>query len=150
MLATRLLSENKPTLLSGTENGRDPFFSPDGQWIGFFADGKMKKISVQGGAAVTLCDAPGLRGGSFCTVTHGSRLRTRLYQVRWTEDVSVSGALERPQGRGGDVLARIDVVGPQGIAGRLRVRWREGVAEAHAVVRGSLGGKVVNATMSAP
>ena len=58
MLATRLLDETKPTLLSGTENGRDPFFSPDGKWIGFFADGKMKKISVQGGAPVVLCDAP--------------------------------------------------------------------------------------------
>ena len=52
MLATRLLSEAKPVLLSGTEDGNDPFFSPDGQWIGFFAGGKMKKISVQGGAPV--------------------------------------------------------------------------------------------------
>jgi Tol biopolymer transport system component/predicted Ser/Thr protein kinase len=62
VLATRLLSETKPTLLSGTENGGDPFFSPDGKWIGFFANGKMKKISVQGGAPVVLCDAPYARG----------------------------------------------------------------------------------------
>ena len=48
-LATRLLDQAKATLLPGTENAADPFFSPDGQWIGFFADGKMKKISVQGG-----------------------------------------------------------------------------------------------------
>jgi len=42
------------------------FFSADGQWIGFFADGKLKKIPVQGGAPVTLCDVPGLpRGGSW-------------------------------------------------------------------------------------
>ncbi len=65
MLATRLLSETKPALLSGTENGRDPFFSPDGKWIGFFADGKMKKISVQGGAPVVLCDAPNARGANW-------------------------------------------------------------------------------------
>jgi Tol biopolymer transport system component len=65
MLATRLLDETKPSLLSGTANGTDPFFSPDGQWIGFFADGKMKKISVQGGAPVTLCDAPDARGASW-------------------------------------------------------------------------------------
>jgi Tol biopolymer transport system component len=45
-LATRLLDQSKETLLSGTENGRDPFFSPDGQWVGYFASGKMKKISV--------------------------------------------------------------------------------------------------------
>ena len=61
----RSLDQLQATALSGTENARDPFFSPDGQWIGFFADGKLKKISVQGGAAVTLCDAPDDRGGSW-------------------------------------------------------------------------------------
>jgi Tol biopolymer transport system component len=64
-LATRLLDQANPTLLAGTENATDPFFSPDGQWIGFFADNKMKKISVAGGAALTLCDAPGARGASW-------------------------------------------------------------------------------------
>ena len=51
--------------MAGTEGGSDPFFSPDGQWIGFFADGKLKKIAVQGGAPVTLCDAVLPRGGSW-------------------------------------------------------------------------------------
>jgi Tol biopolymer transport system component len=64
-LATRPLDQAQATLLAGTENAADPFFSPDGQWIGFFADGKMKKISVQGGAAVALCDAPGPSGASW-------------------------------------------------------------------------------------
>ncbi len=64
-LATRLLDQANPTLLAGTEGASDPFFSPDGQWIGFFAGGKMKKLSVQGGAAVTLCDAPNGRGASW-------------------------------------------------------------------------------------
>ena len=64
-LATRLLDQMTATPLPGTTNAADPFFSPDGQWIGFFADGKLKKISVLGGAAVTLCDAQGLRGGSW-------------------------------------------------------------------------------------
>jgi Tol biopolymer transport system component len=61
----RSLDQLQATALSGTENARDPFISPDGQWIGFFADGKLKKISVQGGAVVTLCDAPDDRGGSW-------------------------------------------------------------------------------------
>jgi serine/threonine-protein kinase len=61
----RSLDALQATELSGTENARDPFFSPDSQWIGFFADGKLKKISVQGGPAVTLCDAPIDRGGSW-------------------------------------------------------------------------------------
>jgi Protein kinase domain/WD40-like Beta Propeller Repeat len=61
----RSLDQLQATVLSGTENARDPFFSPDGQWLGFFADGKLKKVSVQGGAAVTLCDVPNDRGGSW-------------------------------------------------------------------------------------
>ncbi len=64
-LATRLLDQVNPTLLPGTEGATDPFFSPDNQWIGFFADGRMKKISVEGGAAVALCDAPNARGASW-------------------------------------------------------------------------------------
>jgi serine/threonine protein kinase len=61
----RSLDQLQATVLSGTENARDPFFSPNGQWVGFFADSKLKKISVQGGAAVTLCDVPDDRGGSW-------------------------------------------------------------------------------------
>jgi Tol biopolymer transport system component len=61
----RSLDQLQATELSGTENPRDPFFSPDSQWIGFFADGKLKKISVQGGLAVTLCDVSNDRGGSW-------------------------------------------------------------------------------------
>jgi serine/threonine-protein kinase len=61
----RALGQAQATLLAGTEGARDPFFSPDGQWIGFFADGKLKKIAREGGAAVTLCDAPRDGGGSW-------------------------------------------------------------------------------------
>ncbi len=64
-LYTRLLHQSKMTLLAGTENSGNPFFSPDGQWIGFHADGKLKKISVDGGAAVTICDVAALRGASW-------------------------------------------------------------------------------------
>jgi serine/threonine-protein kinase len=64
-LATRLLNQTGYTLLPGTENASDPFFSPDGEWIGFFADSKMKKIPVDGGLAVTLVDGVGNRGASW-------------------------------------------------------------------------------------
>jgi Tol biopolymer transport system component/predicted Ser/Thr protein kinase len=64
-LHTRLLQQNQVTPLAGTENASFPFFSPDGEWIGFFADGKLKKISVEGGAAVALCDAPDPDGASW-------------------------------------------------------------------------------------
>ncbi len=42
--------------IAGTEDAVSAFFSPDGQWIGFFTHDKMKKVSVQGGPSVTLCD----------------------------------------------------------------------------------------------
>jgi eukaryotic-like serine/threonine-protein kinase len=50
----RSLDQLQAAALPGTENALDPFFSPDGQWLGFFADNKLKKISVQGGGAVPL------------------------------------------------------------------------------------------------
>jgi serine/threonine-protein kinase len=53
-LATRLLDQAEPTLLEGSEFGREPFLSPDGHWIGFFTNGKLLKIPSQGGAAITL------------------------------------------------------------------------------------------------
>jgi serine/threonine-protein kinase len=64
-LHTRLLHQSQVVPLAGTENAHGPFFSPAGDWIGFFADGKLKKIAVEGGAAVTLCDAPLGNGGSW-------------------------------------------------------------------------------------
>ncbi|HYL34460.1 MAG TPA: winged helix-turn-helix domain-containing protein [Bryobacteraceae bacterium] len=62
---TRLLRDNQLTPLAGTENAFSPFFSPDGQWIGFFADRKLKKIPFLGGGAVTLSDAPTPGGASW-------------------------------------------------------------------------------------
>jgi Tol biopolymer transport system component/predicted Ser/Thr protein kinase len=49
----------------GTEGAVSPFFSPDGQWLGFFADRKLKKVSVSGGAALTLSDVGTPRGASW-------------------------------------------------------------------------------------
>jgi len=51
--------------IPGTEGAIEPFFSPDGQWLGFFADGKLKKVSVSGGAALAIGKAPQPRGASW-------------------------------------------------------------------------------------
>jgi Tol biopolymer transport system component len=64
-LSTRRLNQPNATELAGTQGAYAPFFSPDGQWVAFFAQGKLKKISVEGGAAITLCDAANGRGGSW-------------------------------------------------------------------------------------
>jgi eukaryotic-like serine/threonine-protein kinase len=45
--------------IPGTEGATDPFFSPDGQWLGFFAGDELKKISVRGGVAQTLTSGVG-------------------------------------------------------------------------------------------
>ncbi|MCH8267337.1 MAG: serine/threonine-protein kinase [Acidobacteria bacterium] len=66
-LYLRPMDSLEARLISGTEGAISPFFSPDGQWVGFFAEGKLKKVSVSGGAVLTLCDAPGSRGGSWGT-----------------------------------------------------------------------------------
>jgi Tol biopolymer transport system component/predicted Ser/Thr protein kinase len=116
-LHTRLLHQSQLTALAGTENAGTPFFSPNGQWIGFGADGKLKKISVEGGAPVTLCDAPNLRGAS------------------WGDDgsivaaLSVTGGLSRVSSDGG-TPAEVTKLTP----GERTHRWPQVVPGSEAVV----------------
>jgi serine/threonine-protein kinase len=63
-LATRTLDQREFVPLPGTESGREPFFSSDGQWIGFFALGHLAKISVKGGAPITLSSTGGFGPGA--------------------------------------------------------------------------------------
>ncbi len=51
--------------LPGTEGAAFPFWSPDDQFIGFFADGKLKKVRVTGGIVEALCPAKGIAGGTW-------------------------------------------------------------------------------------
>jgi serine/threonine-protein kinase len=51
--------------VAGTEGGISPFLSPDGRWIGFWEGGKLKKVSVNGGVPVTLCDAANTFGADW-------------------------------------------------------------------------------------
>jgi serine/threonine-protein kinase len=52
--------------LPGTKDASQPFFSPDGQSIGFFSGGKLKTLFLDGGRPKTLCDAPTFGGGTWC------------------------------------------------------------------------------------
>jgi serine/threonine-protein kinase len=52
-------------LIPGSEGGVLPFFSPNGEWLGYFADAKLKKWRLAGGPPVVLCNAPGGRGGTW-------------------------------------------------------------------------------------
>ncbi len=62
-LSVRRLDQQASTSLLA--EGVFPFFSPDGRWIGFFANGVMKKVPAEGGASVVLCEAPDPRGGTW-------------------------------------------------------------------------------------
>jgi serine/threonine-protein kinase len=58
----RRLDSLNATPLAGTDDATDPFFSPGGEWVGFFAGGKLRKVPVSGGAAVALADVNTPRG----------------------------------------------------------------------------------------
>jgi Tol biopolymer transport system component len=87
-LFTRRLDQPNTIELAGTQGAYEPFFSPDGEWVAFFSPGKLQKISVDGGSAITLCNANNARGGS------------------WGEDGNIIAALNTNGG-----LSRIPSVG---------------------------------------
>jgi len=57
-LFLRPLDELSARPIPATEGASTPFFSPDGRWLAFYADGLLKKVSVAGGVPLTICDAP--------------------------------------------------------------------------------------------
>ena len=65
-LYVRDLSALEPRTIVNTEGARQPFFSPDGDAIGFFADGALKRVNVEGGAPLQICNVPTTSlGGSW-------------------------------------------------------------------------------------
>ncbi len=106
-LFTRRLHQEKAVELAGTDGAFAPFFSPDGQWVAFGSSGKLRKISVEGGAVIALCDSFLFRGGA------------------WGEDHTIIAALTSNRG----ALSRIPDAGgtPQPLtelaAGEITHRW---------------------------
>ena len=87
-LYARELSSFEGKLLPGTEGAREPFFSPDSAWLGFMAEGKLKKIPVDGGSAIVLCEAPESDGAVWLPDD------TIVFNADWKEGlrrVSVAG-----------------------------------------------------------
>ena len=64
-LLVRSLDSVELRALEGTEGATYPFWSPDSRYIGFFAQGKLKKVPLAGGPAQSLCDARDGRGGTW-------------------------------------------------------------------------------------
>ena len=64
-LYLRAMDEIDATPIPRTAGAIEPFFSPDGEWIGFWADGQLKKVSATGGVPVTLCETSEYYGASW-------------------------------------------------------------------------------------
>jgi len=92
----------------------------------------------------------GLRGGSFRVVNDPSTIHVTLTELRWTEDLAVSGKIDKPMTRTGTVRASLQLAGPGGLSGELNVEWPEGMAGSSASIRGTLGGAAVHARTPAP
>lgn len=109
-LYLRPLDRLEPQPLPGSANATSPFFSADGQWVGFFADGKLKKVSVHGGEATTLCDAPINRSGTWGT------------DSTITFAPTLFGGLMRVSAAGGSPE---NLTAPDGSKDELSYRWPE-------------------------
>ena len=64
-LFLRPLADSTAQLVPGSDGASTPFFSPDGAWIGFFADGKLKKVPRTGGAPSVVTDAASAEAGAW-------------------------------------------------------------------------------------
>ena len=102
----RAMDRIEATPIRGTEGATEPFFSPDGQWLGFWADRQLKKVALTGGAPITL-----------------SELAVAPFGVSWASDdtiwFSLGGVLRVP-GSGGtpEVIIPAEVTGrPQLLPG---------------------------------
>jgi predicted Ser/Thr protein kinase len=83
-LYIRRLDQLAATPVPGTEGAEAPCFSPDAQWLAFFADGKLKKVPVTGAGVVTLADAPHPRGAWWSedgTIVYAPHFRMGLMRV---------------------------------------------------------------------
>ena len=135
-LATRRLDQSQLSLLTGTEQAASPFFSPDGQWIAFFADGKLKKIPTEGGAPVNLCEAD----------THAAGRASMYYPAgSWGEDGNIIAALNVADG-----LSRVpagggepELLGMKGEAEEV-FRWPQVLPGGEAVLFSSARGDYEN------
>jgi Tol biopolymer transport system component len=106
-LYLRPLNQQTATPIPGTEDAVQPFFSPDGQWIGFFANGKMRKVSLHGGPATPLCDAPIPHGANWVsdgTIIYAPNLGSGLMRI--PSAGGTSQMLTTPDGQGQELSHR--------------------------------------------
>jgi serine/threonine-protein kinase len=121
-LYTRALGELDVMPIPGTEDAVSPFFSPDGNWVGFGADDELRKVSLAGGRPQTLCAARGLLGaswGSMNSIVFSSAGDTGLQRV--SADGGVPVRLTMPSANRGEIVQRA----PQLLPGEKAVLFSE-------------------------
>ncbi|MBI2535514.1 MAG: PD40 domain-containing protein [Gemmatimonadetes bacterium] len=64
-LFLRALDQFEPRAIPGTRGGARPFFSPDGQWLGFYGDGSLRKVAIAGGPPITIAAVPEPSGAAW-------------------------------------------------------------------------------------
>ena len=112
-LVQRPLDAAEGTAIPGTEGADAPFFSPDGQWVGFWAEGKIKKVSLAGGMPVNVCECG---------------LLTEMLGASWGPDDTIlfpekwAGGLLRVSSTGGSPSAATKIAGKGNDRGHL---WPE-------------------------
>ncbi|MEQ1760971.1 MAG: protein kinase [Vicinamibacterales bacterium] len=109
-LFVRPLNSLDAAAIPGTDGAALPFFSPDGQWIGFFAQGKLKKTAVAGGGVQVLADAPQGRGGTWAPDD----------TIYFAPTASTLRGLVRVSASGGAVT---EVTTLDGVQGEVSHRW---------------------------
>jgi len=115
----RQLDQFEVTPIAGTEDAGGPFLSPDGEWVGFFAGGKLKKVALRGGPPVTLCDAPNGRGASWgpdgqIVFTPAASLGIGLWRVSASGSEVTPQPLTTPDAKKGEASHRWPYILPGG------------------------------------
>jgi Tol biopolymer transport system component len=138
----RALNASTAQPLHGTEFGVHPFWSPDSRSVGFFADGKLKRIDIENGTVEILTSAPAPRGGTW------NRNGTILF-------AQLSGGIQRVADRGGDPAAVTHLELPRQSSHRFPqflpdgehfLYYVIGVPDARGVYVGRLGGSTSRLT----
>jgi serine/threonine-protein kinase len=83
-LYLRDLSAFEPRLVPGSSGALQPFFSPDGKWVAFFAQGQLQKAEVSGGAPIRLAEAPNSQSGTWNdddTIIYAASLGSGLLRI---------------------------------------------------------------------
>jgi DNA-binding winged helix-turn-helix (wHTH) protein/WD40 repeat protein len=125
-LYLRALDRFDASPILGSEGAAAPFISPDGGWVGFFAQGKLKKVALAGGEPLVLCDAPYPYGASWGE--DGSILFAPEYASGLRRAAAAGGpptVLTTPDRRAGEIGHRWPEVLPGGRAALFTV-WRRG------------------------